>query len=116
MTIRNLAILAAFSSALLGSAVSYAADGSVSGASAGFSAQLSDAKGALSNINSAAVGREERIEAEKYLTMAESLWNNGSAAKAQQFLNFARNELGLSVQPADVTVAEHISEHTTSVH
>jgi hypothetical protein len=64
-------------------------------------AQLDDAKDALITNDTAMIGREERNEARKYLTMAESLWNNGSTAKAQQFLDFARGRLGLVLRNGD---------------
>ncbi|HYG85604.1 MAG TPA: hypothetical protein VD978_05030 [Azospirillum sp.] len=114
MQIRHLAAVATFTVALLGPTGTFAADGSTA-TSEGFSAQLSDAKDALATHNSAAVGREERIEAGKYLSMAESLWDYGSTAKAQQFLNFARGKLGLSGQSADITLAEHVNERFTSI-
>lgn len=110
MNARNALIAAIFSAAVLGTGVSAAADPNASAVTRSFPAQLDATKGALYANNTGAIGREERNEAGKYLTMAESLWNAGSVAKAQQFLDFARGELGLTLRTPDETVAERVTE------
>ncbi|HYG85603.1 MAG TPA: hypothetical protein VD978_05025 [Azospirillum sp.] len=49
------------------------------------------------------------------LAIAEWYWAKDARRKAQEYLNFARGKLGLSLLPADVTVVERVSEHSTSV-
>lgn len=115
MTVRNLLSAAAFSVTILAAGAGFAAGNGGSGMPEGFSAQLTEAKGALIASNSASVGREERIEADQYVAMAESLWNNGASAQAQQFLNFARGTLGLDVQPPDISLVERVTEQNTSI-
>ncbi|HYG88527.1 MAG TPA: hypothetical protein VD978_19970 [Azospirillum sp.] len=115
MQTRILAITTALSAALLGSSASFAASSDALGTPRGFSAQLNDTKVALTTNNTAPIGREERNEARKYLAMAKSLWDRGSPAQAQQFLNFARGKLGLSVESADPTVAENMNQRFTPI-
>ena len=114
MKTRNALVFAALSAALLGSGVARAADVDTAAARDTFVAQLDNAKDALIANDTAVIGREERNEARKYLTMAESLWNNGSTAKAQQFLDFARGRLGLTLRTGDVAVATRVNQQASS--
>lgn len=118
MKTRNALVFAALSAALLGSGVAHAADVNAAdvdnAARDTFAAQLDDAKDALIANDTAMIGREERNEARKYLTMAESLWNNGSTAKAQQFLDFARGRIGLTLRTGDVAVATRVNQQASS--
>ncbi|MCW2242047.1 hypothetical protein [Azospirillum canadense] len=116
MNIRTIAASAVLSSALLTSTAGIAAAANgASGTPESFATQLSDAKTALVERNTGTIGREERNEASKYLTMAASLWDQGDAAKAQQFLTFGRGFLGLKTAPTAVTVARRVDGQTPTV-
>ncbi len=115
MNIRTIAASAVLSSALLTSTAGIAAADNASGTPESFATQLSDAKAALAGRNTGTIGREERNEASKYLTMAASLWDQGDAAKAQQFLTFGRGFLGLKTAPTAVTVARRVDGQTPTV-
>ena len=117
MKTRNALVFAALSAALLGSGVARAADSGNTArdtAKDTFVAQLDDARDALITNDTAMIGREERNEAGKYLTMAESLWNNGSTEKAQQFLDFARGRLGLILRDGDRAVATRVNQQAST--
>jgi len=94
MTTKTLLSAAAFSAALLASGVGYAADG--------FEARLQEAQAAVNSYNSVIADRSDRESAVINLNVAESYHRAGNDAKAQQFLNFARSELGLNIAPARV--------------
>lgn len=64
-----------------------------------FEGQLAEAKAAAGKVNSSTAFYYERNQAIIFLKAAESLASQGSQAKAQDFLNFARGKLGLGITP-----------------
>lgn len=95
---------AVFSSAVLLSGGGFAAAPEAAGP-ARFTAQLEEAKDVLRNDYRRTFERYQRTEIGRYLTQAESLSSQGSQAKADQFLTFARNMLGLS-SVSDVRITQ----------
>ena len=98
MHTRSLFVTVLFSCAVLLSVASIAAtdDGAGTGS---FAVRLVEAKSILRNDHTRTLERYQRTEIERYLTQAESLSNQGSQGKAEQFLAFARAMLGLRVTP-----------------
>ena len=104
MHVHRLLATAVFSTAVLLSGGSFAA--SHEPATPGsFAAQLDEAKDVLRNDYRRSLERYQRTEIERYLTQAESLSARGSQAKAEQFLTFARNMLGLRTD-SDVRITQ----------
>ena len=84
---------AAFAVVALTSGASHAADG--------FQDQIQETRAAM---NSTITDRSDRDAAVISLNAAEGLYRAGDEAKAQQFLNFARGELGFPVTPVHTAV------------
>lgn len=104
MHAHRLLAAALLSSAVLVSSAGFAMTGGPP-APGGFADRLEEAKTALRNDYKRTFERYQRTEIERYLTQAESLSNHGSQGKADQFLAFARNMLGLDTRP-DVRITQ----------
>lgn len=91
---RKMAAATLLATFILGANASIAASAQDT-ADTSFSTRLSETKATLMNNTPVWIGRSERIVAEQHLRIAESLFNQGQSAKAQQYLNFARGKVGL---------------------
>lgn len=89
MTIRTAASAALFSALVLASGASFAAS------PASVADQIRETKAALSQSLPGGMGRTEQLQAERNLSIAESLNRQGRAAEAQGYLNYARGALDI---------------------
>ncbi|WP_448203832.1 hypothetical protein [Azospirillum sp. sgz302134] len=99
MTVHRLFAAALLSTAFLTSGASFAATHEDAPTPGSFTARLDEAKDVVRNDHTRNFERYQRTEIDRYLTQAESLSDQGSQAKAEQFLTFARNMLGLRSAP-----------------